>query len=360
MQFSGREVAAIALLSSVIPFSSMAYDAEPDPDTSFPQRQVTLVIGFPPGGGADTLARLFAKHLGEELGQSVIVDYRPGAAGNIGAKGVARSRPDGYTVYLGGRANTIHKVMYPSLDYDFSRDLVPIGLVATMPFVIAVNKDSPLASVHDIVALAKAYPGAPTCASAGVSTSDHLLCVMFQQETGTNIAHVPYRGSAQAFADVMGGRVDMHFAPLPAALPHIVAGNLRAIAAMSRQRLSSLPHTPTILEAGFPDLALDAWYGLMAPAGTPPQVVARLNRSLNAVLARQDVQHSLTELAYTPPPPDTPEALGALIVEEADKWMRVLQQRNIMLAPPDRGERENAGNATPPADNPADVRRSES
>lgn len=325
MHFCKYELAAIALLSGAIPVSAMAADM----DNLYPQRQITLVIGYPPGGGAEALARLLAKHMGEELGQKMIVDFRPGAAGNIGAKAVARARPDGHTLYLGARPNTIHKAMYPQLDYDFSKQLVPVGLVATMPYIIAVGKDAPLASVQDIIALAKAYPGAPTCASAGVGSSDHLLCAMFQQETHTDIAHVPYRGGLQAFTDVIGGRVDMRFAPLPAALPHIVAGNLRPIAVMSTVRVSDLPHTPTIAAEGFPTLALDAWYGLMAPAGTPPQVIARLNQSLNSVLVRDDVQQAMIQLAYVPPPPDTSESFGALIAEETERWMGILQQRNV-------------------------------
>lgn len=338
MNFCKRELAAIALLGCAMPLNAMAVDME----AVYPQREITLVIGYPPGGGAEALARLLAKHMAEELGRGVIVDFRPGAAGNIGAKAVARAPADGYTLYLGARPNTIHKAMYPKLDYDFSRELAPIGLAATMPYVIAVGKDVPLTSVDDIIALAKAYPGAPTCASTGVGSSDHLLCAMFQQETATDIVHVPYRGGLQAFTDVIGGRVDMRFAPLPAALPHIVAGNLRAIAVMSQVRVPNLPHTPTIAEAGFPNLALDAWYGLMAPAGTPTPVIERLNRSMNAVLARQDLQEALIQLAYVPPPPDTSEAFGALIAEETDRWMKVLRQRKIVTDPAD-------GAAVPPS-----------
>ncbi|OZI26808.1 hypothetical protein CAL26_05695 [Bordetella genomosp. 9] len=325
MQFCKREFVALALLSSFIPWSATAADAE----LMYPQRPVTLVIGYPPGGSAEALARVLAKYMGAELGQNMIVDFRPGAAGNIGAKAVARAKPDGYTIYLGARPNTIHKAMYPQLDFDFAREMVPIGLAATMPFVIAVGKDAPLGSVQDIIDLAKTYPGAPTCASAGVGTSDHLLCAMFQEETGTDIAHVPYRGGLHAFNDVIGGRVDMRFAPLPAALPHIQAGNVQALAVMSRERVSSLPHTPTIAEAGFPSLALDAWYGLMAPAATPPEVVARLNQSMNAALARQELQEALLQLAYVPPAPDTPAAFGALIAKETERWTTILETRNV-------------------------------
>ncbi|ANN70985.1 Bug family tripartite tricarboxylate transporter substrate binding protein [Bordetella bronchialis] len=341
MQFCARELGAIALSIGIIPSCAAATD----PASAYPDRQITLVIGFPPGGGADALGRLFARHMATELGRNIVMDYRPGAAGNLGAKSVARSNPDGYTLYLAGRPNTIHKAMYPQLEYDFSQDLVPVGLVATMPYVMVVGKDAPISSIQDVIALARAYPGAPTCASAGVGTSDHLLCAMFQQETGTDIAHIPYRGSAPALADVMGGRVDMFFAPLPAALPHIVAGKLRAVAVISRVRASALPHTPTIAESGYPALALDAWYGLMAPAGTPSEVVGRLNRSLASVLGTQEMQDALTQLAYIPPPPDTSEAFGALIAQETERWTEILRRRNFL--PTHDGKAADAPGAKP-------------
>jgi tripartite-type tricarboxylate transporter receptor subunit TctC len=326
MHFCRRELAALALIGSAIPLGAIASATE----VSSPQRPVTLVIGYPPGGGTDILARLLAKYMEQELGQRMIVDYRPGAASNIGAQAVARATPDGYTVYLGGRPNTIHKTMYGHLKYDFSRDLVPVGLVATMPYVIVTGKHAPVATVQDLIALAKAYPAALTCASPGVGTSDHLLCEMLQQETGIQMVHVPYRGSAPALADVIAGRVDMHIASLPSALPHIAAGNLRAIAVMSRLRVPSVPHIPTIGESGLPGFDVESWYGLMAPAGTPPDAVARLNRSINAVLANRDLQEALIQLAYVAPlQPNTPESLRELIDEETERWTAILQQRNI-------------------------------
>jgi tripartite-type tricarboxylate transporter receptor subunit TctC len=268
--------------------------------------------------------------MAEELGQQMIVDYRPGAAGNIGAQAAARAEPDGYTIYLGARPNTIHKVMYENLQYDFARDLVPIGMIATMPYVLVTRTQGPIKQLQDLIALATAHPGAITCASSGVGTSDHLLCELFQQEAGVDMLHVPYRGNAQAIPDVIGGRVDTQFVPLPGALPHIRSGHLRGIAVMSRLRVAAIHHVPTIGELGMRGLDLEAWYGLMAPTGTPPHAVARLNRSINAILTDLDFQKALMQLAYMPPlQPNTSGALADFISEETERWTAILRERNI-------------------------------
>jgi tripartite-type tricarboxylate transporter receptor subunit TctC len=326
MQLYRSELGVLALLGSAIPFGVQAVDIE----TSYPQRPLTLVVGYPPGGSADGLARLVAKQMADELGHKVIIDYRPGAAGNIGAEAVARTSPDGYTMYLAGRPNTIHKVMYPDVKYDFTQDLAPIGLIATAPYVMVVDKHAPAASVEDIVSLAKAYPGGLTCASSGTGTTEHLLCELLQQETGIDLVHVPYRGSSAAFTDVMGGRVDIYITSLSAVLPHITAGNVRAVAMMSSQRVPALPQVPTIGEAGLPSLALGVWYGLMAPAGTPPYVVTRLNQTINSVLLDPSLREALTQRSYAvPSPPNTPDTLQHMIAEETERWTAVLRDRNI-------------------------------
>jgi tripartite-type tricarboxylate transporter receptor subunit TctC len=329
MDFCKREWAAVMLTGTLAAVSASAAE----PKSPYPARPITIVAGYPPGAGLDTLARLIARHMSEYVGQEVLIEYRPGAASNIAAQSVARAKADGYTLFIGGRPNTIHKVMYERLDYDFARDLVPVGLLATVPYVALVAAYSPIADLEDIMALAKAYPGTLTCASAGIGTSGHLVCELFQQRTGTDILHVPYRGAAPAITDLIGGRVDMQFAQLPTALPHIRAGRVRPVALLSARRLAIIQDVPTMEEAGLPGLDLDSWYGLMAPAGTPSHVVAKLGDAVNAVLMDPALQQAYMDLAYVPPlHPNTPEALRALISQETERWTTIIEQRGLKPA----------------------------
>jgi tripartite-type tricarboxylate transporter receptor subunit TctC len=326
MYFFKRELAALLLLGGALPMSAVATDT----GSVYPQRPITLVVGFTAGGGTDSLARLLARHMQEELRQKVLIDNRPGAASNVAAEFVSRAMPDGYTLYISGRPNTIHKTMYGHLKFDIERDLIPVGLLATVPNVIVTGSASPVKSLHDAVALAKAYPGDFSCASSGVGSNGHLLCELLKQESGTDILHIPYRGSAPALADVIGGRVDLLISVLPAALPYIKAGSVRPIAIMSRRRASTLPDVPTAEEIGFSNLDVDTWFGLMAPKSTPPDVIARLNGAINSILMQPTLQEAFTELGYVAPlRPNTPENLGRLTAEETAKWTEILRKRNI-------------------------------
>jgi tripartite-type tricarboxylate transporter receptor subunit TctC len=324
-----RNLAALALVSATLPWGAKASDQE----EVYPERPVTLVIGYPPGGGTDALARLLARYMGEALGQKMLVQYKPGAGGNIGAEYVARATPDGYTIFLGGRPNTIHKTMYGTMKYDFGRDLVPVGLVARLPFVMVSGTHGPISTVQDVVRLARTYPGALSCASSGMGTTSHLLCELLQQEAGIDLQHVPYSGGAQAMTDVMGGRIDIYIATVAETLSHIQAGKLRPVFAMSPLRIPAMPHVPTIDEAGVSDLSgleLGDWGGLVAPAGTPPHVIAKLNRSINVALMDPALHEAMAQLAFTPPlQPNTPTAFKELIAEETDRWDGVLRTRNI-------------------------------
>lgn len=324
-----RNLAILALASTTLPWGAMASDQ----DAVYPQRPITLVIGFPPGGSADALARLLAGSMSEALGQKVIVQYKPGAGSNLGAEYVAHAAPDGYTLFLGGRPNTIHKTMYGSMKYDFSRDLIPVGLAARLPFVMVSGIHGPVATLDDVVRIARTYPGALTCASPGTGTTSHLLCELLQQEMDIDIQHVPYSGGSPALTDVIGGRIDFYIAPLAGALPQLQAGQLRPIVTMSSRRIPTLPDVPTLEEAGVPQLSgleLGDWSGLVAPSGTPPHVVAKLNRSINAALLDPALRDALTRHAFTTPqPPNTPAAFKELIAEETDRWNQILQMRNI-------------------------------
>ncbi|OZI61458.1 tripartite tricarboxylate transporter substrate binding protein [Bordetella genomosp. 11] len=326
MKFCKRELAAISLIGGLLPMAVFASE----PEAVYPQRPITLVVGFTPGGGSDGLARIVAKHLGDELGQRVIIDNRPGAASNVAAEFVARAVPDGYTVYLSTRSNTTHKTMYEHLRFDMSKDLVPIGLLATVPNVIVTSAQSSIGHVRDVVALSEAHPESLTCASSGVGSTGHLLCELFQRETKTSMLHIAYKGSAPGFVDLAGGRVDLLFSVLPAALAHIQAGTARPIAVMSRQRAATIPQVPTLDETGFPGLSVDTWFGLMAPAGTPQRVAQRLNESINAVLLNPALQAAFMAQGYVAPlQPNTAETFGQLIAEETERWTAIARERGI-------------------------------
>jgi tripartite-type tricarboxylate transporter receptor subunit TctC len=330
MTFHNRDLAKLMWAGSSIAFGASASGS----DMSYPQQPITLIVGYPPGGGADALARVISRHMTNELGQEIVIDYQPGAGSNIGAEIAARATPNGYTVYLGGRPNTIHKSTHTDVKYDFFEDLEPVGLIATMPFVLVTGNYIPIEDPFDIFEIAKANPGKLTCASAGVGTTDHLLCEMLQQEGEIELKHVPYRGNAAALTDVIGGRVDIMMTALPAALPHITAGKLRAIAVMSPRRALAISHVPTIGEYGFMEAYRKSWFGLMAPSGTPPHVVARLNDSVNALWADRHLHASLRQIAYMPPPqPNTPAALKKMIDDETQRWTGVLRQREIHTVP---------------------------
>lgn len=245
---------------------------------TFPAKPVKLVVGYAAGGATDVISRLLAVQLGEQTGQSFIVDNRSGANSNVGAELVARAPADGYTLYLYTIANTINVSLYDRLGYDPQKDFEPIGLIAKIPNILVVNPKLPIASVADYVRFAREQPRGITFASSGSGSSIHLSGEMFKMVSKSNMLHVPYRGSAPAVADLLGGQVESMFDNTPSALPHVQARRLRAIAITSATRSPLLPDVPTFEESGVKGYAADAWYGLLAPAGTPPDIVARLTR----------------------------------------------------------------------------------
>ncbi|GAA0741520.1 tripartite tricarboxylate transporter substrate binding protein [Ideonella azotifigens] len=294
---------------------------------AWPTKPIRLVVGYAAGGATDVVARLVAGKLGERLGQSVMVDNRTGANSNIGAEAVAHAPADGYTLYVYTVANTVNASLYEKLGYDPLKDFEPIGLIARVPNVLVVNPALPAKNVAEFVKLAQA-PAGLSFASSGSGSTIHLSGELFKVVAKANLLHVPYRGSAPALTDLMGGQVQAMFDNTPSVLPHVKAGKLRALAITSAQRSPLLPDVPTLAESGFPGFDVQSWFSLAAPAGTPRAVITRLNSELNKVLAEPDIAQRLRDMAATPEP-GTPAQLQQLITSEAKRWREVIKQAGI-------------------------------
>jgi tripartite-type tricarboxylate transporter receptor subunit TctC len=295
---------------------------------TYPTQPIRLISPFPPGGSVDITARFIAEPLGAQLGQRIVVDNRPGASGNIGMEAAARAAPDGYTVVLNTIPLVTNRSLFEKLTWDPVKDFAPIGMVATSPHVLVVPTKVPATSVAELLRLARANPGKLSYASAGVGTTFHLCGEMFKDSTGTFILHVPYRGGGPALQDTLSGQVDMSFPTLAAALPHVKAGTLRALAVTGPTRSELLPDVPTLAEAGVKDAEFTQWLVLLAPAGTPPAVVSRLNAALNAALNTKEVRdrfHAAAFEAFI----TTPEQAGAFIAGESTRFAKLIKARGI-------------------------------
>ena len=291
---------------------------------NYPSRAVTVVVPFLAGGGGDTLARVATHSLSNELGQTIVVENKPGAGGNLGTAQVARSAPDGYTLAYGTNGTAaINHLIYknPGFSQD---DLEPISRLTTIAAAMAVNADSPIKSVQDLIAAAKQKPGALTCGSAGNGTTSHIACEMFKQMAGVNVMHVPYRGGAAALTDLLGGRIDFMIDVMPNLAGQIAGGKLRPLAVTMKERVPSHPDIPTMIEAGVPDYYFFAWDGLYAPKGTPAPVLDKLNQSVRAALAKPDVVKSLTDRGATPAPTSR-EELREFIKSEYNRLESVVK-----------------------------------
>jgi tripartite-type tricarboxylate transporter receptor subunit TctC len=297
---------------------------------SYPDKPIRLVVGFPPGGINDIVARIVGQKVSEGLGQPVVIDNRAGAGGTIGADIVAKAKPDGYTLLLGSVSNiAMAPSQYKSLPYDATKDFAPVALVAASPNILVVHPDFPVHSVKELIALAKEKPGTINYASAGNGTSNHLTVELLKVMAGIELVHVPYRGDAPATADVLAGQVPMIFPTLPVALPHIKAGKLRAVAVSSPKRSTLVPEVPTVAESGgLPDFAVSVWVGILAPAGTPKELVARLNGDIRKALDAADVRARLADQG-TEPAGGTPEEFSEYILAETAKWSKVAKAANI-------------------------------
>ena len=287
-----------------------------------------LVVPFTPGGSTDILARAIAPRLGQ-AGQTVVVDNRPGAGGSLGADLVARAEPDGNTLLMGHIGTlAVNVSIYPKLPYDPIKSFTPVAWVARVPNVLVVTAASGITSLKELVARAKASPGKLTYSSGGNGSAAHIAFEYLKLRTGIFMAHIPYRGTAPSVTDLLGGQIDATFTGAPAVLPHIRSGRLRALAVSSAQRLASLPDVPTVTESGYPGFEADQWYGVVAPAGTPEAVVARLNAAVNAALSAPEVVQQLAGEGALPMQ-TTPKAFGELIAREIPRWKEVVRAGNV-------------------------------
>ena len=287
---------------------------------AYPSKVVRMVVPFPPGGGFDGIARPYAEKLSAILGQPVVLDYRPGAGGNIGVEHAAKSTPDGHTLLVANVSMTTSPAMWKTIGYDAVNDFAPISRIGVVSSAFAINPARPAKDLKELAALSKVKP--LNFASPGVGTSSHLIGEMMNIEGILSLVHIPYKGTAPAVADALGGQLDAVMVPLVSLAPHIKSGKLRGIAVSSAVRVPILPELPTFAESGYPQVQSDTWYAVFAPAGTPEAVVRRLHDATVQVLAQQDLIDRLRKTGYEPGA-STPEALGALVKSEVARWNRM-------------------------------------
>ena len=295
---------------------------------SWPSRPVRFILPFPPGGGTDILGRLIAERLSAGLGQPVVTENRGGAGGNVGAEAAARSSPDGYTIVLVAPSLAISPTLYSKINYDPVKDFAPVSLVATVPNVMITQASAPVQNLEEFIAFAKAKPGALNFGSGGAGTSNHLAGELFNIVTGAKLIHIPYKGVNLAMQDVLAGNVHLVFIGIPAAVPHIKAGKLRALALVAPQRSAALPEVPTVAEAGLRDFEVTTWYGVLAPAGTPRNVVSRLNAELGKIMHSPELKEKLAATG-TEPLTSTPEEFADYIKREIAKWGEVVRKAGV-------------------------------
>jgi len=318
MKFPRRrflQLAGIAAATSALQRPGLALD--------YPTRPVRWVVGYPPGGPQDIVARLLGQFLSERFGQQFIIENRSGAGGNIGAEAVINAAPDGYTMLLVGSPNAINATLYEKLNFVFLRDIVPVASIGRVPLVMEVHPSVPAKTVPEFIAYAKANPGKINYASAGNGTPQHVSAELFKIMTGVTMLHVPYRGAAPAVTDMISGHVQVMFDPMPTAIEQIKAGRLRALAVTTTKRSDALPDLPTVSDS-LPGFAADTWYGAGVPRNTPVEIVDALNKEINAVLGDARVKARLADLGATVLV-GTPADFGRMLADETEKWGRVVK-----------------------------------
>ena len=290
----------------------------------YPSRPIRFLVGFPPGGTSDILARTIGQKLAEAVGQQVVIENRPGAGGNLGAEAAAKSAPDGYTLFMGTTSQAISASLYSKLNYDLVRDLAPITQAVNYTNLLVVHPSLPVKSVQELIALAKARPAQLNYGTAGNGTPPHMTGELFKSYTGVNIQHVPYKGGAPAIADLLGGQITIMFDNVPPLLPHVQAGKMRPLAVTSLRRISVLREVPTLDESGLKGFDSVAWNGVLVPTGTPRDIVMKLNSEINRILTLPDIRERLSGQGADPVG-STPEQFAALIRSEIQKWAQVVK-----------------------------------
>ncbi|HEY3048436.1 MAG TPA: tripartite tricarboxylate transporter substrate binding protein [Polaromonas sp.] len=320
-QFALRSLtAAVALgagLLAAVPAAAQA---------AYPSKPITMIVPFSAGGTTDILARIVGQALTAELGQSVIIDNRAGAGGNIGGQAAAKSPADGYTLFMGTvGTHAINSTLYKKMPFDPIKDFVPLTRVANVPNLLVANPAQPFKTVKELIAYAKAHPGQLNFGSSGNGSSIHLSGELFKTMAKVDMQHVPYKGSAPAVTDLLGNQIALMFDNMPSAIQHVRSGKLRAIAVTTAKRSPELPDVPTIAEAGVPGYEATSWFGLFVPAGTPPAVISKLNTAIVKVLAKADIKKKINEQGaevYS----ETPEQFSAFIQKESVKWGKVVRE----------------------------------
>ena len=318
MRFPRRQFLHLAAGAALLPAVSRTARAQ-----SYPSRPIRLIVGYPPGGSADLTARLMGQWLSERLGQSFVIENRAGAGTNIATEAVVRAAPDGYTLLLVAPANAINATLYEKLNFNFLRDVEPIAGIIRFPNAVVVNPSVPVKSIPELIAYAKANPGKLNMASSGNGSTIHMSGELFKMLTGINMVHVPYRGGALALTDLIAGQVQVMFDNVPTCAEHIKSGKLRGLAVTSTTRSDVLPDLPTVADF-LPGYEASAWYGLAAPKGTSPEIVATLNKAVNAILADPAAKARFTEIGAILLPGSAAD-FGKLVADETEKWGKVVK-----------------------------------
>jgi tripartite-type tricarboxylate transporter receptor subunit TctC len=321
--FRGARALALVLTLAACTTATPAACAD-----DYPSRPVRLVVGFPPGSSADITARVLGSRMSQTLGQQVVVENKPGAGSSLAAEFVARAPKDGYTLFLGSSANITNQAILTSVSFDMAKDFAPIARASTAAVILAVHPSTNVNNVQELIVLAKSKPGEILYASTGVGTAPHLSGELFGQRTGVKLVHVPYQGSPQAATDLLAGRVHMMFSPASAVMSHVEAGKLKALASAAAKRPAIAATVPTMAEAGIADFDTSIWFGLMAPAGTPREVVDKLARALNEAVKSDEVVDKLKAQGFEPLG-GSPEELARFIDTEMQKWSAAAQAAGL-------------------------------